>query len=415
MDLSRRLLLSSSGALLALGGGLRVAFAADTIPGGTSATTSTPQSTNPILIVLFCRFGQDGMQLVAPAEDTNYIQNRPTIRVQPSGNNAGLPIGSLGGVNMYFHPNMPELKAIYDAKQLAVIPAVGVPTALRSHFEVQDMMERGGSDGKPLASTGWLARHMASGGASTTGVLSTIAVSTNAPTSYLGDSLALALSNPQNFNIYGGTNITNVTANLVKGTTAYESKAQETLKAIADVQAALHSTATTTANNLGYTNGDLSTPLKSLAQLIKANVGVSVATVDMGGWDHHQNLVPAFNGRATELSKSIGAFWQDVANFQNQITLVTMTEFGRRFQENSNRGLDHGSASTMMVLGGGVNGGTIYGQWPGLASYQLYNDDLAVTTDYREVLGEILVKRHGETALSNVFPDVFYRPLGLFS
>ncbi len=407
MDLSRRsLLATTSGSLfMSLGGGLRVAFAADGVE------TQSAQSTNPILVVVFCRFGQDGMQLLAPAGDPNYIQNRPTIRIQTSGTGAGLGAGTLGGVDFFFHPNLPELKGLYDSKQLAAVVAAGIPTASRSHFVAQDMMERGGSDGMPLMSTGWLARHMLSIAASAP--LSTIAVSTNTPTSLTGDNLALAVSNPQTFNVSGGTNTTNVTQGLVTGTTDYEKKAQQTLSAITQVQTAFRALGTTTAT--GYTNGDLSTPLKALAQLIKMNVGISAATVDMGGWDHHQNLTPAFQGRAIELSRSISAFWSDISAYQNQTTLITMSEFGRRFQENSNRGLDHGSASTMLVLGGNVNGGTIYGQWPGLAANQLYSGDLAVTTDYRTVISEVIAKNHGETALQTIFPNVTYNPLGLIN
>jgi uncharacterized protein (DUF1501 family) len=421
MNVSRRFVLGGTSALVALGGGLRVAFADSTatstpVAAATTGTGAGAAPANPILVVVFCRFGQDGMQLVAPAGDPNYIQARPTIRIQTSGGGAGLGLGTLQGVDMYMHPSMPELKALYDAKQLAAVVAAGVPTASRSHFQVQDLMERGGADGTPVPQTGWLARHMASIGASgaASSVLSTIAVSTNVPTSLTGDSLALAVPNPQSFTVGGNSNITAVSSGLVTGQTDYELKAQETITAIGKVQAAYKAlTASSPATPTGYTGGDLSTPLRALAQLIKMNVGISVATVDMGGWDHHQNLVPNFQNRATELSRSIGAFWKDVSDYQSQITLITMTEFGRRFQENANHGLDHGSASTMLVLGSAVAGGQIFGTWPGLAANQLYGGDLAVTTDYRQVIGEVIAKRHGETAVASVM-GVPYQPLGLF-
>ncbi len=419
MTISRRRLLATSSAFIALGGGLNVAFAADTPPTGASNTTggsatTAPQSTNPILVVVFCRFGQDGMQVVAPAGDANYIANRPTIRVPTTGLTAGLGIGTLDGVDMYMHPQLAGLKTLFDAGQMSPVVAVGVPTAIRSHFEAQNMMERGGADGMTNPATGWLARHMASLGGSQP-ALSTIAVSSNAPTSLVGDNQALSIPNPQSFNVSGGTYTSNVTRGLVKGTTDYEKKAMETIDAIANVQNAYHALNSNNQSGFGYTNGDLSTALKSLATMIKMNVGVSVATIDMGGWDHHQNLTPAFNGRASELSQSIAAFWQDIAAYQKQTTIVTMTEFGRRFTENANRGLDHGSASTMMVVSSGLQGGKVYGAWPGLAANQLYGGDLAVTTDYRAVLSEILVKRHAETAISSVFPTVAYKPLGLFT
>ncbi|MHB1204877.1 MAG: DUF1501 domain-containing protein [Rhodospirillaceae bacterium] len=417
MTISRRGLLGGASAFVTLGGGLRVALGAEPLPealGGSGtntggATIKPAAAGNPILVVIFCRFGQDGLQLVAPSGDANYIAARPTIRIQP---NTNMGLGTLDGVDMFFHPNMPELKTLYDANQLATVVAAGVPTNIRSHFEAQDMMERGGADGTALPDNGWLARHMASLGGNLP-PLGTVAVSTNMPTSLMGDNQALAIPNPANFNVSGGTATSNVTRGLVRGTTDYEKRALETLDAITNVQTAFRALGTNTQT--GYTNGDLSTPLRSLATLIKMNVGVSVATIDMGGWDHHQNLTAAFNGRATELSRSIAAFWNDIAAYQAQTTVVTMTEFGRRFQENANRGLDHGSASTMMVVGAGMNGGKVYGQWPGTAANQLYGGDLAVTTDYRTVLSEIMVKRHNETAIKAVFPNVPYNPLGLFA
>ena len=138
-----------------------------------------------------------------------------------------------------------------------------------------------------------------------------------------------------------------------------------------------------------------------------------MATVDFGGWDHHVNINAFFGGQARELSQAIGAFWADMHEYRTRITLVTMTEFGRRVQENANGGLDHGAASVMMALGGSVNGGRMYGQWPGLKAADLVAGDLRVTTDYRHVLQEILVKRRGETTLKSVFPTLDYQPLGV--
>ncbi len=145
------------------------------------------------------------------------------------------------------------------------------------------------------------------------------------------------------------------------------------------------------------------------------NIGVDVATVDYGGWDMHNALTGEFNTRTTEFSRAIAAFWKDMAAYRDRITLVTMTEFGRRMQENASQGTDHGSAAGMLLLGGHVNGGKLYGTWPGLAASELTTGALTVTTDYRQVLAEILVKRHGETALKEVFPTITYSPLGVLS
>jgi uncharacterized protein (DUF1501 family) len=229
----------------------------------------------------------------------------------------------------------------------------------------------------------------------------------------LGDAGAVAIPDASTFTIKGGTAEAAVIRAINAANTPYDAGVRATLDAIASVQAGLSGVTTSTSAN--YTNGDLSKPLQSLAKLIKMNVGVSVATVDMGGWDHHHALTGLFRSRAIELSQSLNAFWTDLANYQSRLTVVTMTEFGRRFQENASQGLDHGSASTMLVMGAGVNGGQIYGTWPGLQASALDGGDLAVTTDYRQVLSEVIAKRHGESALNNVFPTVTYKPLGIIA
>jgi uncharacterized protein (DUF1501 family) len=400
MRISRRGFLAGSagGALATVAPGLRVALAAGAASGN-------------ILVVCFMRGGQDGLQLVAPADDPDYISNRPTIRVQSSGSNAGLPAGSLGGTAFYFHPDLPELKAHYDAKRLAVVEAAGVLTENRSHFVVQDLMERGIADHEPNQSTGWLARHIADLGGGRA-ALADVADGATAPVSFLGDATAIAVPDAATFNVTGGDAQAAAIRAVNVGNSPYEAGVRTTLDAIAGVQAGLQKVPASTAP---YTNGDFSKPLASLAKLIKMDIGVSVATVDMGGWDHHHALNNLFRGRAIELSKSLDAFWQDIAAYQDRVTIVTMTEFGRRLAENASQGLDHGSASTMLVMGAGVNGGKIYGTWPGLTPAALNGGDLAVTTDNRQVLAEIIAKRHGEPTLAQVFPTVGYKPLGILA
>ena len=198
------------------------------------------------------------------------------------------------------------------------------------------------------------------------------------------------------------------------GGSPYQDVAQTTLDAVASVQLGLK-TVPGHSNGAEYTNGALSKSLSSLAKLIKMNVGVNVATVDFGSWDMHNSLPFEFAQRTTEFSQAINAFWTDMADYHSKITFVTMTEFGRRLQENANQGTDHGSGSAMMVLSGNVKGGKIYGNWPGLAANQLNNGDLVATTDYRQVLSEIMITRHGEQNLESVFPTVQYNPLGFMN
>jgi uncharacterized protein (DUF1501 family) len=283
-------------------------------------------------------------------------------------------------------------------------------TTNRSHFVCQDYMERGYYDSEPKQNTGWLTRHVADLGTDRP-AFADVANSPVTPAAFLNDSSALAIPDVATFNVTGGAAYAAAIRALNSGGTIYEGGIQKTLDAIASVQAGLSTVST--SPDAQYTNGDFSRPLRSLAKLIKMNVGVSVATVDMTAWDHHQALNNAFRGRAIELSQSLSAFWTDIAAFQDRVTIVTMTEFGRRFAENTSGGLDHGSASTMLVMGAGVDGGRIYGTWPGLAPTVLNSGDLAVTTDYRQVLAEVIAKRHGETTLNRVFPTITYAPLGI--
>jgi len=401
MQISRRTLLrASAGSLLAAAPGLKVAMAA----------TSAPAK--DILIVLFLRGGSDGLQMVAPAGDANYIANRPTIGIKASGTNAGLGLGTLDGTDFFLNPQAPELKALYDSKKLAIVHATGLPTGSRSHFECMDRMERGASDGELGVTNGWLTRHLNTVQTARP-VLGTVSSGTSVPASLLGCPEAIAVPNAQSFNLVGGSLVTDYLRYSNAGDTLFQKVALATVDAVESVQDALLTMGADDTSTFGYTGGALSSSLRSLAKLIKMDVGVDVAAVDMGGWDHHDNMPNEYTARTQELSRSLNAFWTDVAAYRSRITVVTMTEFGRRFRENSSGGTDHGSASVMMVLGGNVNGGKIYGDWPGLASNELDTGDMKVTTDYRRVLGEILVKRQGQTNLGAIFPTVAYDPLGI--
>ncbi len=365
-----------------------------------------------VLVVIFQRGAADWLQMLSPSGDADYQKARPSIKTTANGS---LGLGTMNGTDLYIAQNAPELKALYDAGSLAFVAATGMYTNDRSHFTCQDKMERGAVDGEPSQLTGWLTRHMNSiRSTQALPILSTLSSSSSVPVSLLGNTQALAVGNSQAFNVSGGTANAQLIRSLSAGTSKYEASARETLDAVASLQIGLQTINTAASNSAGYTGGALSTALRSLAQIIRMKVGLTTATVDFGSWDMHNNLVNEFATRTTEFSRAIAAFWRDMADYQANLTIVTMTEFGRRFQENANQGTDHGAASGMLVLGGGVNGGKLYGTWPGLGAKQLVNGgDLAVTTDYRQVLAEIITTRHGETQLGTVFPTIKYSPLGL--
>ena len=398
LTISRRRLVAGA-ALATVMPGLRVSLAAD---------ATKPRD---ILIVLFQRGACDWLQMLSPAGDPAYIAARPSIRIPTTGNNAGIGLGSMGTTDFYLPAVATDLKTLYDAGDLAFVHATGIHTTERSHFTCQDMMEKGNAGAETKQRMGWLTRHIVSAGDGGH-ALSTMAVAATNPSALLGDAGAIAIASADNFNISGGTANANVIRALNTGTSPYRRVATAALNAVTDVQAGLRAITDNSAA-AGYTGGALSQSLRSLGKMIKMNVGVDIATIDYGSWDMHNGLVGEFNTRTTEFSRAIGAFWKDMADYQNRITLVTMTEFGRRVQENGSQGTDHGSGSGMLVLGGNVNGGKIYGTWPGLGTAQLTTGDLTVTTDYRQVLSEILVKRHAEKNLAGVFPTVKYAPLGL--
>ncbi len=400
MTLTRRDVLLS-GAMTTLSPGLRAAFAAD-----------SPTAQRDIFIVVFLRFGSDGLQLIPPADNADYRDARPTIGVSPSGPNAALPLGALNGMPFFMNPNMPELKALYDGKSLAVVHAVGLPTDSRSHFVSQEKVERGIADGEKQIAGGWLGRHLLSRNLVLPG-LGAISTSPEVDISLQGFAASVAIPDVTRFDVAGGDLNLNIIDSMHVGNEPYIATARATIETIKTVKSKLVNVPKPPGNPAGYGTGQLSTSLRSVADIIKANLGLEIATVDFGGWDHHVNINQFFGGQARELSQAIGAFWTDMKDFRSRITLITMTEFGRRVQENANGGLDHGAASVMMALGGSVNGGRLYGQWPGLKPADLVAGDLKVTTDYRQIVQEILVKRRGEATPQTVFPTLAYQPLGI--
>ncbi len=400
MALSRRTLLRSAatGATLsAFAPGVRAAFAADVA------------GTRDILVVVFLRFGCDGLTMVAPAQDADYQARRPTIKVAASGSNAGLPLGPLDGVPFYLHPSAPELKGLFDAGRLAVVHAAGLPTDTRSHFESQNMLERGVTEGDAPILGGWLARHLAARNL-TLADLGAVSSAPDIHTPLQGIRGVSAIPDVRDFNVPGGDYNLNVIEILNAGNTPQAASARATVDMVRSVQGSL---GRLPGGGVTYPAGGFAASLRSVADIVKMDVGLEVATVDFGGWDHHYNMNSYFPPAASLLSQSLAAFWADLAQVQHRLTLVTMTEFGRRLDENTAGGTDHGAASFMFVLGGGVNGGRVYGEWPGLRPADLREGDLRVTTDVRQVLQEILVKRRGEDNLKAVFPSLDYRPRGL--
>jgi uncharacterized protein (DUF1501 family) len=400
MTISRRSLLTGASA---------GAFVGTIFPGVKISLAQSAPGENNILVVIYLRGGSDGLQMVSPAGDPDYIAARPSIKVPTSGDGAGFGIASLDGVDFYMNQGAPELRDMFNSGKLAVVHATGIPNGDRSHFESQDQMELGMAPTEISPNEGWLTRHLSTLSGERP-LLGTVASGASLPISLLGYTGGLAVPEVTTFNVSGGATTSNQLRSIIAGESPYKIVAANTLDAIATIQAGLQ---TATNSTDAIYSGPVGSSLRSLARLIKMDVGVDLATVDHDGWDNHDNLLAEFETQSNDLSKSLWAFWTDLQDYQDRLTVVTMTEFGRRLQENESEGTDHGSASYMLALGAGIKGGKIYGAWPGLKPAQLRNGDLAVTTDYRRVLSEILVKRHHQTKIDEVFPTMAYSPLGI--
>jgi uncharacterized protein (DUF1501 family) len=371
------------------------------------------------LVVIFQRGAADGLNIVVPHGEPSYYALRPTINV---------PRKSVLDLDGFFglHPAMASFEALWKQRHLAIVHAAGSPDPTRSHFDAQDFMESG-TPGVKATDDGWLNRALRDlPGGKSAGVsgndkpaFRAIALGPSLPRILTGKEPAIAINNLNDFGV-GRNNpkaapIANTFEAMYESSvdTVLHGTGQETFDAVKTLKAA-DPAHYTPAANANYPRGRFGDSLKQLAQLIKASLGVQVAFADIGGWDHHVNEGSTQGQIATVLgdfSQSIAAFWTDLGDLGEDTVVVTMSEFGRTARENGNRGTDHGHANVMFVLGGPVKGGKVYGRWPGLDQSQLYEGrDLAVTTDFRLVLSEVVSRYLGNKDLGTVFPGFEGQP-----
>jgi uncharacterized protein (DUF1501 family) len=358
------------------------------------------------LVVIFQRGAADGLNIVVPYREKNYYAMRPNIAI-PQREVLDLD-GSFG-----LHPSLAAFKPLYDAGHLAIVHAVGLPDSTRSHFDAQDYMESG-TPGVKLTEDGWLNRALQAEDIrhrQDHSAFRAVALGAEVPRTLAGKIPAIALSNLNSFSVGGriaaATPAASAFENMygASGDQIFHATGEETFDAMKMLKAA---NPAQYAPRAEYPNSDFGNSLKQIAQLLKANLGVEAAFTDVSGWDTHQNqgsVTGQLANRLRDFSAAIAAFWQDMGDDAEDITLVTMSEFGRTAHENGTRGTDHGHANVMFVLGGNVRGGKVHGRWPGLAKEQLNEGrDLALTTDYRQVLGEIIGRTLGPMNLDTVFP-----------
>ncbi len=396
------------------------AMAGSRITGYSFAPQDSPN--RDIFIYVFLRGGCDGLNLVGPVNDSSYVAERPLeLRIAESGDNAGLSLqNGLAGLDFRIHPKAAALKELYDSNNLAIIHGAGLTNGTRSHFDAQDFIERGSLNDKNL-SEGWFTRFLNSSSlAREKQQFRSLAISTSVPSSFLGSNGTVAITNIHDYKLRGDARLPDLLRDFYKGSRLIDTEANNTLDSIQYLNKKLSTTNgggivdAAYLKNAGYIeNNSFSRSLATLSQIIRMDVGLQVATVDYGGWDTHEHQTNIFNNLTDGLSKSLGAFYNDIANDQKRVTVLVMSEFGRRLKANKSGGTDHGHGNVMLVLGGNVKGGKMYGRWPGLSNEQLDNRvDLAVTTDYRTVLSEVVIRRLKNPKLGYIFPGIKeYKPL----
>ncbi len=377
--------------------------------------------TNPILIVVFLRGGADGLSLISPTADLDYIAARPeALRVVRKGDAAGhLLSDQAADVDFRFHPRARALAELFEAKELAVVHASGLTDGTRSHFDAEAKMERAALGGN---AGGWLGRWIDL--EQPQGILPILATGSGAPDSLSGAKDVAVAQELEDLIIAQGHGLAPVLRRrLAEGFGAHPLIGAPIAKLIelsSSLEAHIVDKETGDVADYApatdYPQNDLSRSFMTVARAIKLDLGIRVATVDFGGWDTHINQEKDFPRLVDALSTSLMAFWRDLGTHQDRTTIVIMSEFGRRLRSNTAGGTDHGFGNAMMVAGAGVKGGRMLGEWPGLANDALdAGADLNITTDYRHVLAEVLGARMGASDLSTIFPGFTPLPMGLFS
>jgi uncharacterized protein (DUF1501 family) len=355
------------------------------------------------VIAIFLRGGADGLDLVPPLGENRYFDLRPTLSVAESD---ALPLDGFFGL----HPAAGGLKALFDACELAVVHASGLSTPQRSHFSAQAAMEQGIDAADLPAGDGWLGRYLRQIGA--TDPLAAIALDTAVPKSMSGLNQVLAVGEIDTFDLA----VDGLSRSALLAAYAADPMLDPTARAVFDAADGL-APAAALPRGPGYPEGPVGTALADAARLIKAGLGLRAAAVNAGGWDHHDEQAAQMAPLLGSLGDALAAFREDLGPDWDSTAVVVQTEFGRRVAENASGGTDHGHGGVMFVAGGGVVGGQVVSDWPGLAAGELTDgQDLAVTIDYRQVLADLLTARLGiddpSAVLGGWRPGA---PLGLFA
>jgi uncharacterized protein (DUF1501 family) len=390
--ISRRAFLHTSGIAIAGIG---------TAPSWLVRAAAQSRNSRKVLVAVFQRGAADGLNIVVPHFEPRYYTVRPGIAIpRPGSPNGAIDLDG----RFALHPVLQPLKSLWDQGQLAIVNATGSHDPTRSHFDAQEYMESGTPGEK--REDGWLNRALpeVSENASP---MRAVAMGTQLPRTLRGSRGAVAVDDLPKFQV-GNSEAGQILERLYASADdpRLQRQGRGTFEAVRAIEK-IRQQPYTPANGARYA-GEFGQRLQQVARLIKADIGVEVAFADMGGWDHHGNENTQLTTRLREFGTGLEAFARDMGDRMADVVVVTMSEFGRTVAENGNAGTDHGHGNAMMVLGGPVKGGSVYGTWPGLEPEQLFEKrDLAITTDFRDVLGE-LVQAHLRQPVRGVFPG--YQP-----
>jgi len=410
---SRRGFLKSGGLAL-FGVGLMGGIPAFLAEAAASNKFVEPGKKKKIMVTIFQRGAMDGLMAVTPFTDENLQKARPTLFMTAAQGGKTKPLIDLDG-RFGLHPTMRAFEPLFKDKRLAIVHGIGSPNNTRSHFDAQDYMEAGTPFNKGTAS-GWLNRAVGLLGHDTATPFQAVSLTSSLPRSFYGDNASVAISNLQDFSIQmrGNQSGANMAAksfeDLYGQTTSglLKSTGKESFDAVKMLQKNDVKNYTPSLN-AKYPNSALGNSLKQIAQLIKMDVGLEIAFAESGGWDTHFNQGSdngIFARNVNDLSNSIVAFWNDIEAYQDDVTLMTMTEFGRTVHQNGTGGTDHGRASCNFILGNDVNGGIVHGDIKPLSVENLEDGrDLAVTTDFRSVFSEVADKHLKIGNDQVLFPD----------
>jgi uncharacterized protein (DUF1501 family) len=382
-------------------------------PAFIARTAEAVQARQKVLIAIFQRGAVDGLNMIVPFGEKAYYQARPSIAIPEPGREGGaLDLDGFFGM----HPRMARLEPLFKRGELAIVHASGSHDETRSHFDAQDYMESG-TPGFKSTRDGWLNRYLHAKEHANASPFRAVALAQQLPRTLQGTAPALAIGQLGQFGVRAGRDTEMIAASFEAqyaqaADALLKPTGREAFDAVKMMKTA-NPAGYAPANGAAYPNSGFGQAMLQIAQIIKADLGLEVAFAELGNWDHHTNeggSTGQIANRLDEFTSGLAAFAQDLGDRMADVVVVTMSEFGRTVRENGNRGTDHGHGNAMLIIGGPVKGGKVYGKWPGLERGQLYEGrDLAITTDFRDVFAECVTDHLGARDISRIFPGYAYK------